>query len=122
MKNLLYILLVIVFASCEDENIVNYDKIYSLSTDDTLIIRLEEKPSTGYKWSQKISDESILQLYNQEFYAKEDSIEPPILGDGGIVEFTFIPITKGETIIEFTHQRGGNITNIKNYKIIVSNP
>ncbi len=64
-------------------------------------IRLEENPTTGYKWSQPDFAADCLRLESDEYIRHEGAG----VGGGGVREFGFIPIAECRTTIHLTKRR-----------------
>lgn len=56
----------------------------SVSPGDTIVLRLGENPTTGYRWSL-VSDPELLSLEGDSF----EPMVPPLFGSGGTREFRF---------------------------------
>lgn len=111
MKKIMYsafvLLLVLSAAGCSgapagkiygrgDENI-------AVSVGDTFTIALEENPSTGYEWAADISDKNIVSLESEVYEPK--SVDPGIVGAGGVKALTFKGLEKGGAVITLVYER-----------------
>ena len=67
----------------------------------TLIIQLEENPTTGFSWSYTISDADVIHLVEDGY--KESSEDPEVVGSGGMHEYRFEGLDAGEAIIIFDY-------------------
>lgn len=70
----------------------------------TLTAKLIGNTTTGYSWSCKIDDESVITKTSDQYVANSDS-ETPTMGAGGIHTFVFEGAKKGSTKITFTYKR-----------------
>lgn len=67
----------------------------------TIMIELEENPSTGFSWSYSLSDEDVIHLVEDGYVA--DSDDPNVVGGGGMHEYKFEGLEAGETTIIFDY-------------------
>ena len=67
----------------------------------TLIIELEENPTTGFSWSYTISDTDVIHLVEDGYM--EDSEDPEVVGGGGMHEYKFEGLSAGEATIIFDY-------------------
>lgn len=70
---------------------------------ETFVIQLDANPTTGYDWSVKISDESIVMLESQE-YKQQPGTEDRV-GAGGADYFTFKGLKTGSTTLTLIYER-----------------
>ena len=70
-------------------------KIVEASQGDMILIRLEETPTTGYRWALVEVDNRILDLHSSDY-----SIRPNVgIGGGGTRTFAFVAQSPGTTRI-----------------------
>lgn len=83
-------------------------------------IKLKANPSTGYKWGASY-DNSFLKLL-KESHQRDPSKPKNYVGVGGVTTFTFRPIRKGETSINFRYKRPWEkeVAETKTFRIIIS--
>jgi len=83
-------------------------------------IKLKANPSTGYKWGASY-DNSFLTLV-KESHQRDPSKPKTYVGVGGVTTFTFRPIRKGETSINFRNKRPWEkeVAETKTFRIIIS--
>lgn len=72
-----------------------------VKTGDEISIRLEENPTTGYRWAVEQMDESILELQNSDYEKRQDSA----IGGGGERRLTFRARQAGTTRLLLKNQR-----------------
>jgi len=73
----------------------------SVRTGDTLTLRLDETPTSGYRWELDSHDPAVLQPDGDDF-------EPPsgdTLGGGGTREFRFKVISSGTSSLKLIRRR-----------------
>jgi inhibitor of cysteine peptidase len=76
-----------------------------LAVGETLNVTLESNPTTGFSWALAAnSDESVLQEIDHEYVANEAG-ETPMVGSGGVEDWTFKALAKGETTISMEYSR-----------------
>ena len=79
-------------------------------------VSVDENPTTGYRWNQKIADESIVKL------AKDDYIAPQsngMVGAGGTRAFTYTAVAPGKTTIVLNYERSWEKSPIKTLTVAV---
>jgi inhibitor of cysteine peptidase len=84
-------------------NILNTMTTGSQINNDTLIIALDENPTTGYGWNVRMNVEGILKLESDKFVSNDST--GTIVGGGGVHEWTFKGLTKGTVILTFKYFR-----------------
>lgn len=67
---------------------------------ETLIIELEENPTTGFSWIFEY-DPTVLELIDDEY--QPDRAETAISGSGGIHHYEFKGLSEGETTLTFKY-------------------
>jgi inhibitor of cysteine peptidase len=80
-------------------------------------IRLEENPTTGYKWSKPEFDSSCLRLGSDEYTPYKGTG----IGGGGVREFEFTPLAECRTTIRLMNRRPWetNVTPVATFEITV---
>lgn len=68
----------------------------------TFTIKLEENPSTGYRWQFTISDEALVSLKDDQYIANDTSGK--LVGSGGTRVLTFETKARGNTAITFVYK------------------
>jgi len=68
---------------------------------ESLIIELEENPTTGFSWKCDEYDTSILELLEDEYLPA--SVETDIVGSSGIHHYAFKGLSEGETTLTFKY-------------------
>lgn len=68
---------------------------------ESLIIELEENPTTGFTWKCDEYDTSILELLDDAYMP--DNTETDIVGRGGIHHYEFRGLSEGETTLTFKY-------------------
>jgi len=66
---------------------------------DQIEIRLEENPTTGYRWAQEKADEAVIQLVGTDFRLPQE----PLVGQGGMRSFHFEATGPGEAVISLKY-------------------
>lgn len=74
-------------------------KSFEVRRNDIVVIRLQENPTTGYRWEVDKSDEKILALQGSEFLLPKD----PKFGEGGTRVFKFKAKAAGTARIQLKH-------------------
>lgn len=129
MKKAIYLILALlvvvsVLTACSS---ASADKVYgkddkniTVAAGKTFVIQLDANPTTGYDWSVKINDESVVKLENQEY--KQQSGTEEMTGAGGTDYFTFKGLKKGSATITLTYERSfeeGSATETLVYNVTV---
>jgi inhibitor of cysteine peptidase len=68
----------------------------ALRVGDRLVVRLEENPSTGYRWALEIHDEEVVSLQHQEY----GPFPHAAVGGGGQRSWTFIAQKAGTDALQ----------------------
>lgn len=76
----------------------------SVSTDQTLSIRLESNITTGYSWEVSGFDEGVLELQGEPEYVTSEGSQGRT-GAGGVQVFRFKPIASGKTHLKLVYHR-----------------
>ena len=71
------------------------------AVDDVVVVRLDETPTSGYRWGVESFDAAVLELQSDEFTPAADSA----LGGGGTHEFRFRVVGVGETTLKLMRRR-----------------
>jgi len=80
------------------------DKEITILTGNTVYVKLEKNPSTGYSWYYTLSDSTRLQFVGEEVF--RSSYEQPVAGEPVIRVWKFMAAKKGRASITFTYYRG----------------
>jgi len=75
--------------------------VASVEVGERFRLRLEENPTTGYKWSKPDFDTACLQLLSDEYKPHQGAA----IGGGGVREFEFAPTGPCRTTIRLTNRR-----------------
>ena len=78
-------------------------------------ISIDENPTTGYRWSQKIADESIIKLAKDNYNAPQSGL----VGAGGTRVFTYTAVAPGKTTIVLNYERSWEGNPIKTLTVSV---
>jgi len=74
-----------------------------LAVGETLTVTLDSNPTTGFSWALAAnSDEAVLQEVDHEYVA-DDTGETPLAGAGGVENWTFKALEKGETTVSMEY-------------------
>jgi inhibitor of cysteine peptidase len=68
---------------------------------DDVVIRLDETPTSGYRWAVDSVDDSVLEAAGDEFTPATDST----MGGGGTREFRFRVVGPGDGRLKLTRRR-----------------
>jgi len=106
--SLAVLIVILAVCSCQaggneltEEN--NGDSI-KLAVDDTVIIKLESNPTTGYGWVlDGKTNTSIITIVDSEYAQSEEDEE--LVGAGGHEFFTFKALASGDTDIILNYER-----------------
>jgi predicted secreted protein len=79
-------------------------QLIELDLGETLEVRLESNPSTGYSWEIEELDEAVLRQEGDVEYESSVAENPPP-GTGGWETFTFVASGTGETELRLVHHR-----------------
>lgn len=109
MKNLLKtIIATFILCACSTTSQIQLQKADSGSTitisiGDTVTIDLPENPTTGYSWAFSIEQESqnIISDISEKYIAPNNNL----VGSGGIKEYSFKAINKGEITLTGYYRR-----------------
>jgi inhibitor of cysteine peptidase len=113
MNRMLIVLITLstlLFASCRANSGVELDASgtggkATLKPGQTLTVKLNSNPSTGYGWQvTRISESTIKQVGEPEFVQPGQDFQVEV-GSGGIEVFRFEAIAAGETTIEMVYVR-----------------
>ena len=75
-------------------------RVVELSPGESVVVRLESNPSTGYEWGAELSDSSVLSLSGQTF-----ETESELAGSPGVEVFTFQAESAGRSTISLAYRR-----------------
>jgi len=70
-----------------------------------LVVTLESNPTTGYRWEQAETQESILEQMGEAEFKPSETVEPPLVGAGGWEIFRFKAISVGEMTLQLVYHR-----------------
>ena len=70
-------------------------RVFNVQKGDQVVVRLEESPTTGYRWAVEDVDAGILRLQNDDFSPAGSGV-----GGGGERTLTFIAQNAGTTRIQ----------------------
>ena len=73
-----------------------------LKSGDTLIVKLEGNPSTGFAWEVVSADIAVLE---QEGEFEFEAEKPGMPGSGGTLTFTFKAASRGQTDLQLVYHR-----------------
>ena len=73
----------------------------ALRVGDRLVLRLEENPSTGYRWALETHDEEVVSLQHQEY----GPFPHAAVGGGGQRSWTFIAQKAGTDTLQLKLRR-----------------
>jgi inhibitor of cysteine peptidase len=68
---------------------------------DSIVVRLDETPTSGYRWGVETFDPAVLEPAGDEFTPAADSA----LGGGGTHEFRFRVVGAGEAVLRLMRRR-----------------
>jgi inhibitor of cysteine peptidase len=90
--------------------------VIELKTDEELVIRLEENPSTGYTWEIHEEDDANLVLKDSSFSQPSDAA----VGGGGVRTCRFEAQEPGTVTIEMEYRRQWEQANLSDrFKVTV---
>lgn len=76
-----------------------------MAVGETLTVTLESNPTTGFSWAlTSNSDETVLQEVDHEYVA-DAAAETPLMGAGGVENWTFKALAKGEATISMEYSQ-----------------
>lgn len=82
----------------------NNGESLDLKVDDTVVIRLESNPTTGYSWIlDENTDTSVVSVVDSEYLQSVEDKE--LVGAGGYEIFTFKAVSGGSTVIVLNYER-----------------
>ena len=93
-----------VAADNESYTMSNNNSDISVEIEGTFGISLESNPTTGYEWDAKEYDHSVLELVNTGYESAENQT-PPVVGAGGLQNWTFKGLKDGETTLKLVYLR-----------------
>lgn len=95
----------------------DHDKTITLHQGDTVVIQLDENPTTGFTWAMQKEDEQVVKLVSSEY------IPPPggTIGIGGVHLFTFAAKNVGTAHLELKYWRSfaGDPSIMRQYNLTV---
>jgi inhibitor of cysteine peptidase len=71
---------------------------------DTLVVRLDANPSTGYTWEAKDLDPQMLEQVGEPVFESADT-PPDLVGAGGTLVLTFKVLQSGTTALTLVYHR-----------------
>ncbi len=88
----------------------------NLEMGEEFTISLEENAPTGFRWVASL-DSSFLKLTGKKYQKKNKAI-----GGGGTIDFKFLPLKMGKTVLQLRLLRPweGEAINVLDYKIVIS--
>jgi predicted secreted protein len=92
-------------AGCSGSDVKKYsasNQTIEATDGEQFMIYLESNPTTGYKWEASF-DTAFLKLVKNEY--KQNESKPGMVGVGGIEQFLFEGLKKGDTQIKLTYKR-----------------
>lgn len=78
-------------------------KSFNIKTGDSIILFLNENPTTGFSWSEPEYNQKLLKLISNSYERSEVSSE--ILGAGGVRTIKFSAIDKGKVSVKLVYRR-----------------
>ncbi|MBA7647697.1 hypothetical protein ES703_55475 [subsurface metagenome] len=81
------------------------DSQVELEQGQILVITLESNPTTGYRWEQVETQESILEQMGEAKFKPSETGEPPLVGAGGWEIFRFKALSTGQTSLKLVYHR-----------------
>ena len=70
-----------------------------------LVVTLESNPTTGYRWEQAETQESILEQIGEAEFMPSETGEPPLVGAGGWEIFRFTAVSTGQMTLRLVYRR-----------------
>lgn len=102
MKKIAFIILTLLFMSCQVQKDSKFD--YNINKNEILEIKLESNPTTGYSWKWIKEDSNIiLDSLGQTYVPKQTDSRR--LGSGGVEIFKFKAIKSGIVSLKFKYNR-----------------
>ncbi len=131
-KGLTHIILVVILvvvlamaAGCAKSNEVRIDEgqngqQVAVKQDQTLAVKLESNPTTGYSWEVAECDAAVLQQQGESTYEQANKNQN-LAGGGGWQTFHFQPLKAGETRLKLIYRRPWEkgVEPIKTYEVDV---
>lgn len=100
---LIAVLIFMSLTGCSGEKVYGKeDTTISVDAGKTFIIKLDENPTTGYKWNYVIGDEAIVALDKDDYSADDKSGQ--LVGSGGKRILTFKGLSEGNSEISFVYE------------------
>lgn len=86
-----------------------------MAVGETLIIKLEGNPTTGYQWEMLPNDGGLVELQGEPEYKSDSNL----VGSGGLYRFTLKAIKPGTTAVELKYYRSfePEVAPIQTYQI-----
>ncbi len=108
ITSLVILVSILIFSSCVAAGKTLTEKnngdSFNLKINDTINIKLESNPTTGYSWILSDgTDSAIVSLIDSEFIQSSEDKE--LVGAGGYEMFTFKAVSKGKTSIILNYKR-----------------
>ena len=92
----------------------NLPESMSMDVGETVKMKIESNPTTGYQWTTKVESEFI-DVVKEDYVSNSD-----LIGAGGIQEFDFKALKAGKTIIVMNYGRSWEPNPINTYSISVT--
>ncbi|MBE9228823.1 protease inhibitor I42 family protein [Phormidium sp. LEGE 05292] len=96
---------------------VDNGKVITLKRGQILTLRLDENPTTGYRWSNPTFNAQVLQLNSDNFNLPSNSA----IGGGGQRVFTFQANNSGQVRLQFKKLREwvGDSSTIEQFEVTI---
>jgi Predicted secreted protein len=88
------------FESSQTHTLSQKDSTVSVNVGDTIVIKLESNPTTGYQWTPVEYNYLVLKIKGRNFTPSSN-----LAGTGGISEISFEAVADGESDIKLAYMR-----------------
>jgi inhibitor of cysteine peptidase len=88
--------------------------VVSAHVGDTVVVRLQENPTTGYQWTAKLGS-GILELRDDSFQSQS-----PAIGGGGVHQFRFVARRAGRETLQFGLGRSWEASSKSTFSVTIS--
>ncbi len=112
-----------IFSGCDTTgDVVLEDKddgrAIELKMDQSIVLRLEGNPSTGFTWEVVGMDDSVIKLIGEVDFEPDSDL----IGAPGVLTFRFDPVEPGQTDLELVYRRPWEegVPPLKTYSIRVT--
>jgi predicted secreted protein len=84
----------------------NYTSEMNIGIGDMITVALCSNPTTGFEWSEEISDDDVIKEIEHEFLPPEGNVDkPPVAGAAGLDKWVYESMNDGMSTILFEYSQ-----------------